>query len=111
MNPNVKIIKYLLENKIYVYDYIGSTSSNLMNNLYNVEELFKSFAPSTKKNNLVHPPQEIKTKHLFYYLYKNKDIPRCKKENIFKKLIKIVGFNSSELVITMIKMRDQDIFE
>ncbi len=82
-----------------------------MNNLYNVEELFKSFAPSIKKNSPVHPPQEIKTKHLFYYLYKNKDIPRGKKENIFKKLIKIVGVNYSELVITMIKMRDQDLFE
>ena len=84
---------------------------NNYNNTYNVDHLLKSFAPSKKKNNIVHPPQEIKTKHLFYYLYKNKDIPRLKKENIFKKLIKIVGINSSELVMTMVKMRDQDIFE
>lgn len=110
MTQKLEIIKFLLDNKIHLYDLSSDNSLSFVNRSSFAEQFFKPLGLMNEKT-IVRNASEVSPRHLFYYLYKNKDISKEKKETIIRKLMTIVDFNSVDIISTIIKMRDQDLME
>ena len=104
------IIQFILENKIKLYDIGSETRFAFIGKSTFVEQFFKPLGLLNEKT-VVRNESEISSRHLFYHVYKNKEISKEKKEGIIRKLMTIVDFTSVDIISTIIKMKDQDLLE
>jgi hypothetical protein len=108
-NEDLDLIKEIVDRKIAIYDIENCSFLEKQN--YYPEIFFLKFKDITEnikiriKNNYLTP------KKIIYYIYKTESLSEIKRENIIKDVILVFKLNKSDILISIIKMKDQDLAE
>jgi hypothetical protein len=105
---DIEMLKEMLERPIAIFDI---ENSMLFDQKYYPQVFFQRLdqVPETvkikEKNNF------LTVKHLLYFMYKSVSITAKKRENIVRELATVVKLDDSVVLISIIKMKDQDLAE
>jgi hypothetical protein len=103
---NLKLIKYLIDNKITIFDI--DTNNKQM---FESDFTLLTFLPLTDipENFMIVKEKVCLPKHVLYYLYKTKSIGNERRLVLLKELQDLFLLTESDILIGIIKMKDQEL--
>lgn len=100
-------IKEIVENKIGIFD-IENCNFLQKQNFY-ADTYFYKLEEISDNIKIRHKNNYLTPKKLIYYAYKSNEISETKRETIIKDIIENFSMNTSDILTSIIKMRDQDL--
>lgn len=105
---DIDLLKEMLDRQIAIVDI---ESSNLFEQIKFPQVFFQRLDQLPESIKIIEKNNFLTVKHLLYYMYKSVSINSKKRENIIKELANVVILDDSDILNSIIKMKDQDLAE